>query len=341
MITLDIFNDDAFSVTTMLAPVNKMPSKPGFLGSLGIFESESVATETVGVGMQNGRLTIIQTSQRGAPIEMAEDDVKNVRPFRIPRLAKGDKLRAAEISGVVPWPGQTDVDVAAAKLAEKQMKLRQDVEYTWERHRLGAVQGVLLDKDDSEIYDFYDEWGIAAPSEIDLDLDTADNGALRKEITASIYRPILRAAGDAAAGITRVIGLAGDDFFDGLISNPEVRKSYLNWLEAKELRGNDGGGAFDTFRYGKVDWINFKGSDDNSTISIDDDDAVIFPVGVPGMFRHVRGPGETMETVNRPGLDVYPLIVRDKDRDMWVQPEIYSYPLFLNTRPDLVLRATR
>lgn len=342
MITLDIFNNDAFAVTTMLEPVNKMPTEPGFLGSLGIFQPKGVSTTSVGVGMKEGRLDLIETTPRGSPIKMAEPRDKNVRNFNIPRVAKGDKLFAAELQNVVPDAGETEVDVAAAQLAEKQQQLKQDVEYTKEYHRLGALQGILLDADGSEIYDFYDEFGITQPAEIDMDLPTLNDGDLRKRIVSQIKRPLIRAAKAGKQGsLKRIIGLAGDNFYDELVSNPEVRATYLQWQAAQELRGNNGeGDAFETFKYGGVEWINYQGSDDNDTISIDDDDAVIFPVGVPGMFRHIMGPGESFELVNRIGRDVYPLIVRDRDRDMWVQPEIYSYPLFLNTRPDLILRAT-
>ena len=72
MITLDIFNNDAFSVTTLLPMVNKMPFQPSFLGSLGIFDPTPVSTNTIGVGMLQGRLALIQTSLRGAPVEPAE-----------------------------------------------------------------------------------------------------------------------------------------------------------------------------------------------------------------------------------------------------------------------------
>jgi hypothetical protein len=334
MITLDVFNNDAFSVVTMIDPVNKMPTLPGFLGSLGIFDPEPVSTDSVGIGMKEGQLAIIQTTLRGSPIEMAEPEVKNARNFTIPRIAKGDQIRASQLANIVPDIGSTEVQTVANLLAAKQQRLKQDVEYTWERHRLGAIQGILLDADDTEIYDFYDEWDVSQPAEIDLDLETAADGELRLELTG-IKRTLVRAAG--GVGISRVIGLAGDNFWDQLVKNPEVRESYLGWSAAAELRSAE---PFSTFRYGGIDWINYQGSDDTTTIAIDTDDAVIIPVGVPGMFRHIKGPGETFETVNRMGRDVYPLIVRDKDRDMWVQPEIYSYPLFINTRPDLVLRAT-
>lgn len=340
MITLDIFNNDAFAVTTMLEPVNKMPTLPGVLGSLGIFDARGVSTTSVGIGLKEGRLDLIETTPRGAPIKMAEPRDRNVRNFNIPRIAKGDKLFAAELQNVVPDPGETDVDLAARIVAEKQQQLKQDVTYTDEFFMLGAIQGLLLDADGSTIYDFYDEWDISTPAEIDMDLTTLADGDLRTRIVNQISRPLIRAAG-AGTAIRRVIGLAGDTFYDDLVSNPEVRETYLQWNAAQELRGNNGeGAAFSTFRYGGVDWINYQGSDDNDTIAIDTDDAVIFPVGVPGMFRKVMGPGEAFGQVNRIGVDVYPLLVRDTDRDMWVQPEIYAYHLFLNARPDLVLRAT-
>lgn len=335
-ITLDVFNNDAFGITTMLPAVEKMPYKPSFLAQF--FEDTPVATDTVGIGSYQGRLALIRTTLRGAPIEAAEPDAKNIRPFLIPRIAKGDKLFAHELANVIPDPAQTEVEAAAAVLARKQQRLKQDVEYTWEHMRLGAIQGIVLDADGTtELVNYWTEWGVAQPSEIDLDLVTANNGALRTEINDSIHRPLIRAA-QAEGGVRRVVGLAGDVFWDKLLANPEVRATYLSWSAAADMRE---AAPFETFRYGGVDWINYRGSDDGTSIAIPDDDAVVFPVGVPGMFQHVMGPmNERFETQNMMGRAMYPLIVRDNDRDMWVQPEIYAYSLMVNTRPDLIVRVT-
>lgn len=339
MITLDIFNNDAFSVTTMLPAVNKMPFEPGFLGSLNIFRAEPVSTDTIGVGMMQGKLALIRTTLRGAPLEAAEPDTKNVRPFILPRLAKADKLRAVELAGVLTDPGETEVDVAQTILARKQQRLVQDCEYTFEHMRLGAIRGKIVDADGTTVLtNYWTEWGVTEPTAIDLNLDAASPvmGALGNQLRSAVVRPLVRAAGASTNG--RLIGLAGDAFWDALISHAEVRTTYYNWQASESLRNQ---GPFETYRYGGIDWINYRGSDDNSTIAIPTNEAFVFPTGVPGMFQHVMGPGETFETVNRPGKRVYPLIVRDNDRDMWVQPEIYSYPLMLNTRPDLVLRLAR
>ncbi len=337
-ITLDIFNNDAFGVTTMLEPVNKMPFQPSFLEQY--FDADPVSTDTVGVGLKQGQLALIRTTLRGAPIEVAEPDVKNVRPFIIPRVAKGDKLRAHEISNVVPNAGSTELETVQQIIARKQQRLVQDAEYTFEHMRLGAVQGKVVDADGTTVLtNYWTEWGIAEPAAIDLNLDAASPvmGALGTQIRSQAVRPLIRAAGASPA--TRLIGLAGDAFWDALISHAEVRTTFYNWQAASDLRNQS---PFETFRYGGVDWINYRGSDDNSEIAIPTDQAVIFPTNVPGMFRHVMGPfSEQLSMAGQLGRRFYPLIVRDKDRDMWVQPEIYSYPLMLNTRPDLILRVAR
>jgi hypothetical protein len=59
--------------------------------------------------------------------------------------------------------------------------------------------------------------------------------------------------------------------------------------------------------------------------------------GVPGLYRRINGPGETMETVNTVGRSLYSMLVKDNDRNMWVQPEVYAYPLHICTRPEVLL----
>lgn len=68
-----------------------------------------------------------------------------------------------------------------------------------------------------------------------------------------------RAQGAWVEGRTRPVGLCGDAFFDALISCGPVRSTYLNWVQAQELRQNL---AFDVFNWGGIDWVNYRGSDD-------------------------------------------------------------------------------
>ena len=133
----------------------------------------------------------------------------------------------------------------------------------------------------------------------------------------------------------RIIALCGDDFFDQLVNHAEVRQTYLNHEAAAALREPT---AFSTFRYAGVDWINYRGTDDGSTVAVTNDEAKFFPANAPGVFQVAWGPGEFMNTVNQPGVPIRPMVLPDPSgREAFVNIEVYSYPLYLCTRP-LVLR---
>lgn len=335
MAHMDIFNNDAFSLVSMTAGVEKMPTVPSFLGSLGLFESEGIETNIASIEQVGQTLQLIKTSQRGTAPGMGTTDRRSLRNFNIPRIAKADQIFAAEIQGIRAFGTDNELETVVQKVAQKQAKLLREVALTLEYHRLGAIQGILLDSDASTLYNYFTEFGISQPAEIDFDLDNAApaRGALMA-LVKSVKRTIIRALGTAAPGI-RVIALCGDTFFDQFTSHSEVEKTYLNWQAAESLRAGE---VFSSFRWGEVDWVNYQGTDDNSTVAIGADKVKFVVQGVPGLFRRINGPGETFETVNTIGRDLYSMLVRDNDRNMWVQPEVYAYPLHICTRPEVLLR---
>lgn len=335
---MDIFNDDAFSLSSMTAAVEKMPSIPSFLGSLNLFgPGEGVTTDTVTIERKDMVLTPITTSQRGTEPSMGTTEKAKLRSFSIPRVAKADQVYAREIANVRAFGTEGDLVTAMQIIAQKQQKLLMEYELTMELHRLGAVQGQLLDADGSTLYDYFSEFGIAQPAEIDFDLDNAApvSGALRSLISNSVTRPIARALGGAWNPGVRILALCGDTFYDQFVNHADVVRTYESWQAAEALRTNQ---AFATFRFAEVDWINYKGTDDNSTIAIGATKVKFIVQGVPGLYRRINGPGEDFETVNTIGRPIYSNLVRDAKRNQWVQPEIYSYPLHMVTRPEVLLR---
>ncbi|HEX7693917.1 MAG TPA: major capsid protein, partial [Sphingomonas sp.] len=210
------------------------------------------------------------------------------------------------------------------------------LDYTEEFQRLAAVQGMLLDSDGSVWYDWFDEFQFVAPAEIAFDLDANIEFSLRPIINQMV-RSMARSSQGAFNPQTRVIGLAGDSFYDKFTNHIDVVKTYQNWSAAAELRQ---GGAFETFPFGGVEWINYRGSDDNTTIKIPDDKVKFFPVNAPGVFEKAMAPGESFEWINTPGKDRYVQPIFDRDRNAWWRMEAYAYPLFICKRPE-VLRTGR
>jgi len=334
---MDIFNDDAFSLVNMTAAIEKMPTVPTFLGSLGLFgDGEGQETNVASIEQRGTTLKLIPTSQRGTEPPMGGTDKRSLRHFTIPRIAKGDQVFASEIQGVRAFGTESQLETAVQKIAQKQKKLLTEHAMTMEYHRLGAIQGILLDSDGSTLYNFFSEFGITPPVEIDFDLDNANpaEGALSLKIAAAKRAAIRALGGSYVPGMVQFLWLCGDTFFDQFKNHPEVRETYKNWEAAANLRNAE---VFSTFRFGEMDWHNYQGTDDNTTVAIGTTKAKLVVRGVPDLYKRINGPGETFETVNTIGKPIYSMLVRDEKRNMWVQPEIYSYPLHICTRPEVLL----
>lgn len=346
MAHMDVFNQNAFGMMELSAAIQKAPYQPRLLGSMNLFDVKRVRTTTVSIEEKGGTLSLIPTSERGAPLQEGQSEKRVMRDFRTLRIAKGQTITADEIQNIRSFGTDSElmqVQQAIADVMNGATGLRASVELTHENMRLGAVQGIVLDADGSTVIrNWHTEFGISQATEIDFDLDNAspESGAVRKKCN-NVLRAMKRAAEGAwIDGMTYAVGLCGDNFFDDLTSHAEVRSTYLNQQEASGLR-NEVGMAFESVRYGGILFVNYRGTDDNSTVAIGTDKCKFFPANAPGAFVVAQSPAEFMPFVNTPGQDVYAMLVQDRDRQAWVRPEVYSYPLHVCTRPAMLQRARR
>jgi len=340
MVHMDVFNDDAFSAVSMLDALERVDNKPDFLGRLGIFTPFPSRTDFISIEERDGVLALIQTSERGAPLEERTTEKRKIRRFNTNRLAKGDTIKANEIRNLREMGTEDELMIAMAEVARRldgPTGLVADVEYTWEHMRLGAIQGKVLDADGSTLWDWYSEFGFSAAAAVNFQLQTDATDVRKKcqQVRRAMQR---KAKGAWRNGSTRVEALCGDAFFDSLIGHPNVVKTYEGWAAAAELRQNM---EFESFPYGGIVFHNYRGSDDESTIAVAENEAKFFPVGAPGVFRVGYSPLESMDFVNTPGRDKYSMVIPDRDRNFDVRVEVYSYPLFICTRPEMLQKAVR
>lgn len=348
---IDVFRQDAFSMVSLAASADKIPYNPQFLGSLNMFSPppQGVRSKNVSVEQRDGVLSLVQTTPRGAPLPQRTTEKRSMRPFATSRLAEGDTITASEIAAIRAFGTESELMQAQAEVARRMSGptgLRALIEYTHENMRLGAIQGIVTDADASTIVNYYTEFGIAQPAELAFDFGGANKyvtadaiGLLRKFIQANVVRPMARAGKGAFLPTTQIYALCGDNFFDDLTSHGEVRTTYLNQQAASELRR---GNAFEQFDFGGVTWVNYRGSDDGTTVGINTDKVKFFPVGAPGVFIEAFSPAdEFFPFVGQVGQPIYPIMILDDERQSWVKIEVYSYPLFMCTRPEVLLRGKR
>jgi hypothetical protein len=350
MVAINVFEDDAFSFTQLVGAIDKVPYNPTFMQSLNLCVPRPVTTTSVYVEERNGTLGLVQTTPRGSPPPERTTEKRAVRPFKTVRIAKKDRLMADEIAGIRAFGSESDVQAMQKELMRRlsgPAGLQSEIEMTWEHMLQGMVQGIVLDADGSVIYNYYDEFGISQPDVIYFDLtganaaSTAVNGAtvLKAFIRENVVRPMIRASKGMITTQSKIMALCGNTFFDKLTSHGDVARAYGNYQQVKP---DDSSGAFEVFYWGGVYWVDYRGTDDNSTIAIDPDEVKFFPANAPGIFINAWSPGEGFDVVNTPGIPLLPRIVVDPSTlQEWVDAHLRSYPLHICSRPEVLLRGSR
>jgi hypothetical protein len=343
VVSLNVFYQDPFSTIQLTKAIDKIPFQPTLLGDMGLFEPFPIRTTALMIEERQGVLTLIKTTPRGAPINFERvTEKRTARFFNVPRIVAGDTIMAAELQNIRQFDTETELMQVQAEVARRlagPTGLLSSIAYTWENMRLGAIQGIVLDADGSTIYNFFNEFQVAPPTPVAFSLSSDIANSLRPIIN-NLVRTMARASQGAFTPMTRVTALCGDQFYDEFVNHPDVIRTFLNWSAAQDIRDGTSGGAFDSFRFAGVDWINYRGSDDNSTIKIPTNEVFFFPRNAPGVFQKVMAPADRFEYINTPGKDVYVYPIFDRDRNEWWRQECYSYPLFICTRPAVLQNGT-
>lgn len=338
MAHINIFKGNAFSTVSLTTAVERAPFKPSLLGNLPIWNVKRSRTKAVSIETRNGALKVIQTSPRGADLERNQREQREMIYVEAPRIAEKDRVTADEIQDIRAFGSETELMQVQQEVANRlsgPVGLQSQVELTWENMRLGAVQGVVKDADGSTLINWYQRLGITPPAVMNFDIGTpadVEEGAFREQCT-QVVRAVARGMQLATPVGMPVYGLAGDEYWDKMMRIPECRESF-KYQEGRQLRE---GVAFGMFDYGGITFVNYRGTDDGDnlnapSVGIAPDEVSFFP-GSPAAFEVAFAPGESFEWVNTPGKDLYVMVIWDEKRNQFVDIEVYSYPLFICTRP--------
>ena len=79
---MNVFDGDAFTHVSMTASANRIVHIPKMLGRLNLFEVDRITTPDVAIESAKGRLNLIPTTERGAPLPSATPDKAQARIVR-------------------------------------------------------------------------------------------------------------------------------------------------------------------------------------------------------------------------------------------------------------------
>jgi hypothetical protein len=341
---LDIFNNDAFSVTSLTDALRDIKPRPSRLGDMGLFSYEPVSSLTVAIERIGDVLQLVAPTPRGAPGETRDEPKRTLEDIRIPHFQRDWSVYADEVQGIRAFGSETVLETVQAKVAAKIKNNTDDLDLTDEYARIGAIQGIVTYKG-GQTLDLFQKFGVAQQAEIDFDLDNASatDGALLRKCTS-----LIRSTRKALGGLpfTYLHAMVGDNFFDDLLTNPEVRKTYQHDSQSEFLRTSYVGpnrSSNPIFEFGNIVWENYgaiEDTGDGALMGIATDKARFIPMGLPGLFRGYYAPADYMETVNTLGRPTYakqwPM-----QNGKGVHGETQRNVLHICTRPNALFRAKR
>lgn len=327
---LNIFEDDAFSLTSLTAAVNDQPVVPSQIHNSGLFEEEGIDTTSLIVEKQAGSSALVAYTERGAAGETIARDNRNVRSFVVPHLQRDDAIMADEVQNVRAFGEMNVKETVTSKVNKVLARHLRDFDMTIEHQRAGAMKGVVLDKNGNTIENLYTAFEVAVPSDIPLELDNSgtDVQALCQGVGHEIE--------DAIEGqiFTGLWALCGREFWQALINHPYVKDAYKAAQDAAALLGKEPS----KFTLGPITFERYKISPTAVAAAaggggfVEADEAMVVPLGVPDMFITRFAPADYSETVNTIGLARY--------AKMWPRPDdkgynlqVQSNPISLCTRP--------
>ena len=337
MATLDVFKADAFSLTSLTEAFIKAPYQPGRLGQLGLFRERGITTTTVMVEEKAGQLSLIGVSPRGGVPDSIGKPKRTARSFIVPHLERIGHVTADEVQNVRAFGSENEAQAVQTIVNQILADLRAMHEVTLEYHRMGAIQGVILDADaTSTIYNLFTEFDVLQQTgAIAFSVATTD---IRNKIIA-ILRLIETELGGTVASSYR--GFCGATFFDALVGHATVKDAFR--YQQGVMFGQDLRTA--GFSFGGVTWEEYRGSvttadGSDSAAFIDASQAFIVPVTNPSIFVTNFAPADFMETVNTVGLPGYAKQAIDPKYQKYVDILTQSNPLNLCLRPRAVYKAT-
>lgn len=331
MAAMNIFNNDAFSLSSLTLAINAQPFVPGRIGALGLFHEEGITTITAQIEKQGNVLALVFAKPRGGNGQVVLGEARSLIPFNTVHLPQRSTINADEIQGLRAFGSETELEAVQSVVNTRLAKHRRQLDATHEWQRAGAIKGLILDADGvTPLLDVFAAFGLTQQT-VAFVLGTSTTKVRTK--CAEVLDKIEDALGAVSFSNVRV--LCGKTFWTDLIEHPAIKDTYLNTAQAAALRGD----PRESFDFGGLTFERYRGKM-GSLAYIGDDEAYAVPEDVPDLCITRFAPADYMETVNTSGLPYYskqePLRF-----DKGVEIESQSNPLHLVTRPTAIIKLTR
>ena len=323
MATLDSLFGNPVELATA---IDKAPFVPNTISRRGYFSEKGISTLKAFIEYRGNILSLVPSSPRGGVGEPMRNPDRGGIEVASVCLLKTASVYADQVQDVRGF-GRAVAETPEELKNRIVAQMRQDIEFTLEYHRAGALRGLILDADGSPLLDVFAAFGITQNT-VNMALSDANTDLVAKIVAAE------RLCEDALGGYQpdRFEALAAPDVIDALRNHPDY-SAKAAWNPDRTDDGRRG------IRIANTTIYEYRSVADGPTF-IPAGEAYMLPVGVPDLLITRFSPADYLDTVNTPGRAIY-LKSQPGYMGKSVSLEAQSNVLNIPTRPKAIVKRTK
>ena len=152
---------DTWTVTTMTDAINRFPVTPTKIGASGLFKESSITTPTASFDYKDGAISLVAHSPRGSDATPQRSTKAKNAVISSAHLSVSDSVLAQDLDAVRGFGSVTTEEARAKVINDKLATMRTALEVTREFHRMGALRGMVLDKDGTPLVNLFEAFGVS------------------------------------------------------------------------------------------------------------------------------------------------------------------------------------
>ena len=115
----NIWDDEGFTLESLTAAVNSQPYRPGQISATGIFQEDGVNTTVVSIEYREGKLALVEPTERGGPGETTGDEDRSRIPFEVDHYQRDDSIYADEVQNVRAFGSEDRLEALVERIERK------------------------------------------------------------------------------------------------------------------------------------------------------------------------------------------------------------------------------
>lgn len=306
----------ALDVIDQTTAIERVPMKPGLIGSLGLFEVEVVATDAITFDVRDNTLGLLDDHLRNVAQKNGDQDEPfKVHTLAIPHYPIAKTIGREKLAGIRAFGQEGELMIASAVAGELTRQAeRHDLQEEYLKAAM-VLQGKVVTTNFGTI-DMATEFGVSRPT-VTLTADVAAD--LRKATNTS--KSNLKTGGRVAGYVL----FAGVELFEAILTSQAMKDAYSHTGVSPLVNelGSIASG-YTMFRFGNIDVVLYDDSftdKKGAVVSVlASSEGVLVPRTKIG--RTFYGPSSTLSGLGKFGSKRFAQSYRDpKDRFVEVESE--------------------